>query len=194
MADHSKIYTKSGDQGETSLVDGTRVSKDNPRIDLYGDTDELNSLIGKAATSLAMHSGRDQEIQLLQQIQAELFNLGSMLACPEEQQSKYQLATTSLAAVELLETEIDRIDQMLPPLKNFILPGGVAAACDLHICRAVTRRVERKLIGFTCQLTDSSIYQNAEIFINRLSDYLFVLARSVNHQIGIEEIIWQKAE
>ncbi|MBT3236845.1 MAG: cob(I)yrinic acid a,c-diamide adenosyltransferase [Bdellovibrionales bacterium] len=193
MEKHSKLYTKTGDLGETSLVDGSRVLKSDQRLDLYGDIDELSCLIGKAISTISQQEGGEHEQKTMQVIQSALFDLGSLLACPEEKHNKYQLPGITLQLSELVEREIDRLDQMLPSLDRFILPGGTSAAADLHLCRAVTRRAERKFVKFSLNLNNPSCYQAAIIFINRLSDYFFILARVLNHRLGCSEIEWQQS-
>ncbi len=194
MSGHSKIYTKTGDSGETSLVDGSRIGKNDARLDLYGDVDELNSWVGKALTTYLDQESDATTKQQMEKIQSLLFNLGSQLACPDEKLEQMKLPQITIESVQEVEAEIDRIDQILPPLKAFILPGGTAAAADLHVCRAIARRVERKLVHFLSghnQLSEN--YQTALQFLNRLSDYLFILSRYANHQKGEAETHWNKS-
>ncbi|MGB0454135.1 MAG: cob(I)yrinic acid a,c-diamide adenosyltransferase [Bacteriovoracaceae bacterium] len=184
----SKIYTKTGDQGQTSILSGDRVLKSDERIELYGELDELNSFIGHA---LSFEEGKFQNIKTtLISVQNDIFQMGSRAACPICQREKYGLTEISKEKVEALETEIDRLDHELDELKNFILPGGNSFASSLHICRTVTRRVERRAIKLHSELDD--YFGDVELkFLNRLSDYLFVASRFVNAKLGIQETIWK---
>lgn len=177
-----KIYTKTGDSGETGLVSGTRVSKSNQRIDLYGEVDELNSLIGFLNSEVS--------IQLHLKIQSELFNLGSLLACEFEKRKEYNLPIVSSEIIKELEASIDEMNKDLPKLKNFILPGGAEGASRAHLCRVVTRRVERKLVGFG-NFFEGEVPENSIVFLNRLSDYFFVLARHWNSKNKVDDILWR---
>jgi len=176
-----KIYTKTGDKGETALIGGVRVSKSSLRIDLYGEVDELNSFIG------LLRSYEDNK--LLASIQNQLFNLGSMLACELEKRSVYKLPPIDALIIKSLEDSIDEMNEELEPLKNFILPTGSKAASVAHLCRTVTRRVERKLVNFSEHLKAQEPDNSFE-FINRLSDYFFVLSRFLNKKENITETIW----
>lgn len=186
----SKVYTKTGDDGETSLVSGTRASKADLRIDLYGDLDELNSRLGIAVAYLITNTVFSHEVDFLYQIQSMLFNLGSNMACEMENRAKYKLPQVTTAFIERIETEIDRMDAELPALKNFILPGGVIAAAELHVCRTEARAVERKAIRYFLE-TKEELPENCGIFLNRLSDYFFILARYVNKKENCDEILWR---
>lgn len=186
----SKIYTKTGDKGETGLVSGNRISKADSRIDLYGDLDELNSRAGICASLLANDMKFQRVIDFLHHVQSALFDLGSNLACEVENRQKYNLPQLSNEFIADLEHEIDWMDQELEPLKNFILPGGSLASSSLHLCRTSARSVERKLIGFH-QKTKEELPINSLIFLNRLSDYFFVLARYVNKLQNKPEITWK---
>lgn len=186
----SKVYTKTGDKGETSLVSGNRISKADHRIDLYGDLDELNSRLGIAASHMNLVSELKNEVSFLYELQSMLFNLGSNMACEVENRGKYKLPQVSAEIVSRLEDEIDRMDQELEPLKNFILPGGTILASELHLCRTGARSVERKAIAFLNSAKEE-LPENCVIFLNRLSDYFFVLARYANKLQGGEEILWK---
>jgi cob(I)alamin adenosyltransferase len=177
-----KIYTKTGDAGETSLFGGRRISKANIRIESYGVVDELNAQLG-----VVLLYSTDKEIGArLREIQAELFNLGADLATPLDVQSDYVIRMTS-AEVQRLEDDIDRFSQELPPLKSFILPGGTESAAFLHLARTICRRAERAVV----RLADvEAINPTALIYLNRLSDWLFVAARLVNHRQGQEDVPW----
>ncbi len=185
-----KIYTKTGDKGESSLFGGGRVLKNHWRLEAYGTFDELNSFIGKAISELydcgliskmPVHTERE-----LLEIQSHLFNLGSHLACEDSEMQKH-LPTLSPESTNQLETAIDNMNTSLTPLKNFILPGGNSAASTLHIARTVARRAERRLLDGD---QNNPAVQTAIVYINRLSDYLFVVARFVNFHAGIKDVAW----
>ncbi len=177
-----KIYTKTGDTGETSLFGGKRVSKDDLRIEAYGTIDELNSQLGLLITHI-----KDNNIQaLLLKIQHRLFDIGSVLAV--DPASGIELPGIELSDIEALENAIDNYNQELNPLKSFILPGGSAANAMAHICRTVCRRAERRVISLSKEAElDIPIIK----YLNRLSDYFFVLSRLISHVEGAEEIKWQ---
>ena len=178
-----KLYTKTGDAGETALVGGTRVSKADPRVEAYGDVDELNAVVG-----LVRASGLDAEIgEILARIQRDLFALGAQLADPSHRLSG-QLAKTALGAadVERLEQWIDQYDAEVPPLRHFILAGGSLAGAALHMARAVCRRAERRMVVLGAGAVDAQLL----IYVNRLSDLLFALARAANHRAGVKETEW----
>ena len=177
-----KIYTRTGDAGETSLFDGTRVSKGDPRVDAYGEVDELNACLGLARASCA-----DPEIDtVLVRIQRDLFALGAGLADPAGKiAARVEKAVVTDADVERIEQLIDRLDPELPPLRRFILAGGAPAGAILHVARAVCRRAERRIVAIAPPVQPVLLR-----YINRLSDLLFVLARVVNGRAGIPEIEW----
>ena len=178
-----KIYTKTGDSGQTSLLDGKRVEKYHPKIEAYGSVDELNCFIGCLRTEIQSNSIEiDQD---LQSIQSLLFQIGSALAATKSEDIHKYLQASD-APIENLEKAMDEMSAQLPELKNFILPGGVRTASYSHICRSVARRAERKIV----QLEDENL-QWAVRFMNRLSDYFFVLARFLNHRAGIKDPIWK---
>ncbi|MBI1931175.1 MAG: cob(I)yrinic acid a,c-diamide adenosyltransferase [Ignavibacteriales bacterium] len=178
-----KIYTKTGDDGSTSLFGGTRVQKNNIRINAYGTIDELNSVIG-----IAVSGDINDEIKFeLENIQNVLFQIGSELASPENVKSNI-IKRTSEEDVKNLETLIDKFDEKLPPLKNFILPGGNNSAAQLHFARTVCRRAERIIV----ELKEFELVsKNVLIYVNRLSDLFFVLARYQNLSQSTAEIIWK---
>lgn len=186
----SKVYTKTGDQGQTGLVSGNRASKADIRIDLYGELDELNSRLGVCASLLASDLEFQQIVNFVHHIQSAIFDLGSNLACEIENRAKYNLPQISDEFIGDLELEIDKLDSELPPLKNFILPGGSVVSSTIHIARTNTRTVERKIILYY-ETTKEELPMNSVIFLNRLSDFLFVLARYVNKVKGVEEINWK---
>lgn len=177
-----KIYTRKGDQGKTSLIGGTRVHKHHIRIEAYGTVDELNSWLGVIRDYI-----KDEHISaLLKEVQDRLFTAGSALAADPEH-SKMVLPDLLDADVEKLEEEMDRMNEHLPELKNFILPGGHLAASYCHVARCVCRRAER----LTVELAEQEAVDGLVIrYLNRLSDYLFVLARFMAHQDGADEIVW----
>jgi len=172
----SKVYTKTGDQGQTSLVGGARVSKSSLRVDAYGDVDELNSMIG-VARSETNDAAIDEVLGL---IQNDLFTLGADLASPAE----IQVPRISEQFVATLEEISDRFLAELQPLKEFILPGGSKAGAILHLARTVARRAERKAVALA---EHEELNPEAIVYLNRLSDLLFILARAVNHRAGIPE-------
>ncbi|MCB0703710.1 MAG: cob(I)yrinic acid a,c-diamide adenosyltransferase [Saprospiraceae bacterium] len=176
-----RIYTKTGDQGETGLFGGKRLSKAHIRIDSYGTVDELNSCLGLVRDHLEIESIRQE----LLEIQSLLFTIGSNLASdPEKKSGVPALRETE---IEKLEKAIDRMEESLPPLKNFILPGGHPAVSFIHLARTVCRRAER----ITVALAELEPVEETLIkYLNRLSDYLFVLARYTGHKLGVSEIPW----
>ena len=186
----TKIYTRGGDLGETSLVSGNRVLKGDERIDLYGELDELHSRLGVICAHLDKEILFQQCCDFLHHLQSAVFDLGSNLACEAENRAAYKLPQISAEFIKDMEEEIDRMEHELPPLKNFILPGGTLAAASVHLARTGARSVERKLIRFHHQ-TKEAIPENGLIFLNRMSDYLFVLARYVNKQQGGTERLWK---
>jgi len=185
-----KIYTKTGDKGDTSLVGGQRVKKFHDRIHLYGEVDELNSFIGLLISELI---GPQENVKKsLVFIQRELFELGSNLATEFADQAKFNLNPIDVETVTYLENEIDIYQKNLSPIRNFILPGGSKAASVAHLCRTVSRKVERKMVEFYFSEKMSFEENNNITFLNRLSDYFFVLARYLNHLAKIDDIIWEK--
>lgn len=184
-----KIYTKTGDKGTTALFGGTRVPKYHLRIEAYGTVDELNSYIGLI---------RDQDIDKIYinsliRIQNELFTLGAMLATPPEKEilkngkERLNIPKVNLSSIEHLENEIDQMNAELPPMTNFILPGGNQTVSFCHIARCVCRRAERLV---TSLHESESINQDILMYLNRLSDYLFVLARKLTKDLSAKEIPW----
>lgn len=175
-----KIYTKTGDSGETGLFGGGRVSKDHPRVRAYGEVDELNAALGFAATLEPVAF----ESSLLQAIQRDLFTMGAELATPDRGKLREVLDAAHVGA---LEKVIDRHEAHLTPLKNFILPGGAPKAAALHVARTVCRRAERAVVSLK---HEQPINESIIHYLNRLSDLLFVLARAVNAQTGHADITW----
>jgi cob(I)alamin adenosyltransferase len=180
-----KIYTKTGDDGTTGLYSGGRVRKDAPRIEAYGTVDELNAVLGLARAE-DLPAPIDH---LLARIQNDLFDLGAELATPTPAVKNVPVVGQSQIAV--LEAAIDEHDARLPPLKTFILPAGTRAAALLHVARTVCRRAERRVITLAGQ-GDESISQQIVVYLNRLSDLLFVLARSANSAAGQPDVEWRK--
>jgi cob(I)alamin adenosyltransferase len=179
-----KIYTKTGDKGETGLFDGTRVPKDATRVDAYGAVDELNAVLGAALAFLG-----DAEIaEILRDVQRDLFAVGARLADPrlgrEGKSGRDRLEPDRVARLEQI---IDRFEAELPPLRRFILPGGSPAGAFLHLARTVCRRAERRIVTLAREVEISPV---VVMYVNRLSDFLFVLARAANHRGGAEETPW----
>ena len=179
-----RVYTRTGDAGETSLFDGTRVAKDDGRVAAYGDVDELSAAVGAARARV----GIPETAALLAEIQRDLFAIGGQLANPAERSPK-KVAKSALGAdrVERLERAIDELEGALPPIKRFILPGGSPAAAALHVARAVCRRAERTVVGLARLEPLSPVVLP---YLNRLSDYLFTAARAENRRAGMAEVEW----
>ncbi len=187
----NRIYTRTGDAGNTHLVGGQRVSKDDLRIDCYGTVDELNAFVGLARTRLEELSHRAQPLaelaSILKRVQHELFNLGSILATlPDDVHPKQPRITA--AEVDQLEREIDRANADLKPLRSFVLPGGTRIDAELHVCRTVCRRAERLLVALG---KEQDVPKEALQYLNRLSDAFFVWSRWVNHVLGASETLWE---
>ena len=181
----AKIYTKTGDKGTTSLIGGTKVPKSHWRIEAYGTVDELNSYIGLCRDLLVDEKNRST----LQEIQDRLFTIGSALACDPEKEPKMKIPDLVEKDINFLETEIDRMNADLPPMKNFILPGGHATVSHLHIGRCICRRAERCCVRLE---TEGMEVESIVIkYLNRLSDYLFVLARYTAQELKTGEIPWK---
>ena len=178
-----KIYTKSGDKGTTALLGGTRVSKAHLRLEAYGTVDELNSYLGLVRDQEVNQSRRD----FLKQIQDRLFTLGSNLATSPDKSVK-NVPDLKEEDIELLEKAMDEMDKELPPLRYFILPGGHQSVSFCHIARTICRRAERNTVVLHEQEAVADICMR---YLNRLSDYLFVLARKMGHELGAEEVNWR---
>lgn len=186
----NRIYTKRGDAGETSLVGGQRLPKDSPRIECYGTVDELNSFLGIARTTAEELSARFPLLAefagVLKRIQHELFNLGSILATlPADVHPKQPRVTA--ADVTQLEKDLDRANEELPALRSFVLPGGSRLEAELHVCRTVCRRAERILVSLA---REEEVPADTVMYLNRLSDALFVWSRWANKVTGAEETLW----
>jgi cob(I)alamin adenosyltransferase len=180
-----KIYTKTGDKGTTSLIGGTKVPKSHLRIEAYGTVDELNSYIGLCKDLLT----DEQEEKILLEVQDRLFTIGSSLACDPIKEPKMRIPDLKEADIELLEKEIDWMEETIPSMKNFILPGGHTTLSHLHIARCVCRRAERCCVRL--ELESLEVEEIIIKYLNRLSDYLFVLSRYTGHQMQVEEIPWK---
>ncbi|MCB0736139.1 MAG: cob(I)yrinic acid a,c-diamide adenosyltransferase [Bacteroidetes bacterium] len=177
-----KVYTKTGDKGETSLIGGVRVAKNDLRIDAYGTIDELNSFVGLVRDVCP----DEEQKQVLYNVQNTLFVIGSNLASAPE--SKMQIPDLQENEIEELERSIDKMEMVLEPLKNFVLPGGHQAVSHAHVARCVCRRAERNCVALQQQADiDHSIIP----YLNRLSDYLFVLSRKMAKDLGAEEVLWK---
>lgn len=178
-----KIYTKTGDSGDTGLFDGTRVPKSDARVAAYGDVDELNAVLG-----LARASAVDDEIAgMLEQVQRDLFALGARLADPSKKiAGRVTKAAVTGDDIARLEGWIDRLEAELPPLRRFILAGGSPAGAALHVARTVCRRAERAMVGLGAHAFEPELL----VYVNRLSDLLFVMARAANHRAGAPETEW----
>jgi cob(I)alamin adenosyltransferase len=181
----TKIYTKTGDLGKTSLIGGTRVPKSHLRIESYGTIDELNSFIGFLYDQLTDERSKNT----LREIQDRLFTIGSSLACDPEKEPKMKLPDLKEEDVQLLEREIDEMNKVLKPMKSFILPGGNVPISSAHIARCVCRRAERICVN----MLEHEMFVDPLIvkYLNRLSDHLFVLARYIAHLSGVSEIEWK---
>lgn len=177
-----KIYTKTGDKGLTSLIGGTRVFKHDLRIEAYGTVDELNSYLGLISCS---EISMDDKL-LIKEIQDRLFTIGSTLALDTEKSNK-KIPDLTVSDIELLEIEIDKVSAYLPTLRYFILPGGSVLASHCHIARCICRRAERHVVGLA---ENNFVDEKVTMYLNRLSDYLFILARKVNFDCNIEENSW----
>lgn len=178
-----KIYTKTGDSGETGLFGGRRLPKNHARIEAYGTVDELNSFIGLLYDSLDSAHQRT----VLREVQDRLFTVGSHLACDPEQMP--MLPDLADADLVFLENEMDEMDEKLPPLKNFVLPGGHPTVSVAHVCRTVCRRAERRVVEL--KSLGEPVEDSVVKYLNRLSDYFFVLSRTIGQNLGAPEIAWK---
>lgn len=188
MVKKSKLYTRGGDRGETSLFGGERVPKDHLRVDAYGQLDELSAALGLLIVALPADELRDQ----LQQVQNELFDLGAELATPPESRLEYKLPPgVEEADWRRLERLLDAYDAQVPPLRAFVLPGGHETAARAHLARTVCRRAERAVVRLA---HEEEVRADVITYLNRLSDFLFVVARLLNVRAGVPEVEWQKRE
>jgi cob(I)alamin adenosyltransferase len=181
----SKIYTKTGDLGKTSLIGGTKVFKSNIRIESYGTIDELNSYIGLASDHLTNNHSRI----ILKEIQDRLFTIGSSLACDPDKEPLMKIPDLKESDVSLLEIEIDKMNEELPEMKSFILPGGHVAVSTLHVVRCICRRAERICV----HMHELNLFVDPLVikYLNRLGDHIFVLARYTGYLLKVEEIKWK---
>lgn len=180
-----KIYTKTGDSGETGLLGGDRISKSSLRIDAIGTADEVNAWIGVCL----LENGPDIVVSRLTELQSVMFDIGAELACPPD--GKFDLASVTHEDAEQLEREIDEMSSALPELKNFILPGGNPLSAKLHYLRTLVRRLERALFALHAA---EPLKSEPLVYVNRLSDWIFCASRFVNHQAGISDVHWKKRE
>lgn len=180
-----KIYTKTGDQGKTFLIGGTKVPKSHIRIEAYGTVDELNSYTGLVND----HLSDTHTKAVLKEIQDRLFTIGSSLACDPDKEPKMKIPDLVEEDITALEKEIDAMNAVLPPMRSFILPGGHVAVSTIHVARCVCRRAERCCVNM--QQQELFVDQLVIKYLNRLSDYLFVLARYAGHLLQVAEIPWQ---
>jgi cob(I)alamin adenosyltransferase len=180
-----KIYTKTGDLGKTALIGGTKVPKSHIRIDSYGTVDELNSFIGLISDCINDAHSKD----VLKEIQDRLFTIGASLACDPDKETLMKIPDLKEADIVLLEKEIDAMNEVLPVMKYFILPGGAVAVSHAHVARCVCRRAERICVA----MQEEQLYIEPIVikYLNRLSDYLFVLARYIGHLLNVTEIAWK---
>lgn len=185
----NRIYTRTGDKGTTGLVDGSRVDKDSVKVEAYGCVDELNSFIGIART-LAENERLDILTDMLAAVQNELFDAGSLLASPPSPSQAPSPALPSITQenISRLEEWIDRLTDGIPDLKSFVLPGGNMLNANLHVCRAVCRRAERRVLTLS---REEAVDQQIIIYLNRLSDLLFAMSRYASWQLGSQEYLWQ---
>ena len=182
----SLVYTKTGDRGTTGLIGGTRVSKTHIRLEAYGTVDELNANLGLLITYL----NEEHDREFLLHVQNKLFAIGSHLATDQDKVRLNEVSIITPADVEQIEHEIDAADEILPPLSNFVLRGGAAGAAVCQICRTVCRRAERRILTLS---ESSTISPELLAYVNRLSDYLFILSRKINFNEGKEEIFWNNS-
>lgn len=181
-----KIYTKTGDSGSTGLFGGERVDKDDARVDGYGTVDETNAAIG-----VARAAGLTVEIDaVLAAVQSDLFTLGAELACVPGHEARLKLALLGGPDIERLERAIDAAEEGLAPLTSFVLPGGTPGAAALHAARTACRRAERRVVALR---RSSPVRDEVIVYLNRLSDLLFVLARRANHEAGVPDVPWVKS-
>lgn len=187
----SKIYTKVGDKGTTMLASGAKVSKSSARIEAYGTIDELNSVVGMLRDTLMSDPAQNfaDLVTKLHTIQNELFDVGGELSTPIEILNIDKQQVIKNSQIKRLEDEMDQANEHLKPLENFVLPGGHFANSTAHLARTVCRRAERRVIALAEQET---VRAEVRIYLNRLSDWLFVMCREISHRLGIAEVLWQQ--
>ena len=187
MVQLTKIYTRGGDQGETSLGDGSRVAKHDARVEAYGTVDEANAVIGLVRVEIARAGADEKDLDAtLSRIQNDLFDLGADLCTPEDGRRAEGALRIAASQVEWLETGIDKINERLAPLSSFILPGGSPVAAQLHLARTVARRAERCVTELA---RSETVNTEAVKYLNRLSDLLFVMSRTANND-GADDVLW----
>ena len=177
-----KIYTKTGDGGDTSLFGGGRVGKESDRVESYGQVDELNSVLG-----MARAEGLGELDALAQTLQDQLFTVGSILATPAGSKAAAHIPQLKPEWITAMEQAIDAFDKELPPLTTFVLPGGTKGAAALHHARCVCRRAERRIVPL---MRAGDVEQDVVVYLNRLSDLLFTMARAANHRAGVKDVAW----
>ncbi|MCC8186862.1 MAG: cob(I)yrinic acid a,c-diamide adenosyltransferase [Bacteroides sp.] len=180
----SRVYTRTGDAGTTALIGGTRVPKTDPRLEAYGTIDELNSHLGL----LVNYLNEEPDSTFVQEVQGKLFKVGGFLATDQEKTDPEQACDVSEEDIRQLEEEIDRVDEILPPLHAFVLPGGYIGSAECQVCRTVCRRAERRILTLSEEMIIPPVLL---AYVNRLSDYLFVLARKINFDNATDEIFWE---
>jgi cob(I)alamin adenosyltransferase len=182
-----KLYTRSGDDGTTGLFGGGRVGKDHPRIEAYGTVDELNACLGLAAAACGEREAEQRFREILTAIQSRLFDIGADLATPQESPYRDRLPEVGQRHVEEMERWIDEVDGKIPPIRNFVLPGGTELASRLHLARTICRRAERLIVAFGHA---EPVGEDVIKFLNRASDLLFAMARGANHAAGVADVPW----
>jgi len=185
----TKIYTKVGDKGSTLLATGERVLKTSTRIEAYGTVDELNAFVGVLGDELRVSKGCDSILSQLHTIQNELFDIGGELATPSKHLDITKQQVVTAASVKRLEDEIDIMNAGLPPLANFVLPGGHRANSAAHVARTVCRRAEREVFRLA---EKEEVREDVRIYLNRLSDWFFVAGRAISSQLGVNEVLWSQ--
>jgi len=181
----TKVYTRTGDHGETSIVGGIRMKKSSERLEAYGSVDELNAQLGLLAAMLPEGENRS----MILRIQNTLFSVCTNLATDQSRTPLYESARLPEGEIALLENEMDKMMSSLPDRQGFILPGGTLAAAQAHVCRTVCRRAERRIVALA---EVAQVSPEVQQYVNRLSDYLFVLAKIINFNDNVSEIIWEK--
>lgn len=181
----TKVYTRTGDHGETSIVGGIRMKKSSERLEAYGSVDELNAQLGLLAAMLPEGENRS----MILRIQNTLFSVCTNLATDQSRTPLYESARLPEGEIALLENEMDKMMSSLPDRQGFILPGGTLAAAQAHVCRTVCRRAERRIVALS---EVAQVSPEVQQYVNRLSDYLFVLAKIINFNDSVSEIIWEK--
>jgi cob(I)alamin adenosyltransferase len=186
----TKIYTKTGDGGQTAIIGGKRVSKSDARLCAYGTIDELNAHLGICRVEVQSHPELARVEQILGHTQNDLFAIGSLLACADKELAA-KMPRPNPTSIYDMETHIDTMTNALPELKEFILPGGTVSAAQLHVARTVCRRAEREVV-YLLEQSPSTIDPHVVQYLNRLGDYLFVAARYCNQKLGVSDVKWHK--